>query len=270
VGAGDIGYSVVGGQLAEGAHVDLERSANSTPDYFPDSLHAADAFVIRSFRDSEAQDRWVAAQLAHHLTEDELQPDDLLLVLPNPRTAKSRAARLGQLLSELGLTSHLVGVSSSTDEMFVRDSIAMASIFRAKGNEAPMVYVLDSQYAVESPYGAVTRRNTLFTALTRSRAWLRVCGWGPAMASLAEEARKVREADYHLSFTIPTHADLIRMRRLHRDRTEGEVRSLEAVQRNIQTMLDLIDRGDLSAEELPDDIRERLGRLAPDVPSDAN
>ena len=256
----DIGYRVVAGRLREGADVELERSTSSTPDYFAERLTADDAVVVRAFDDETEQDAWVAEAVVENLTRDELECDDLLIVLPNPRTARARATRLSQVLADRDLVSHLVGVQSSTDEMFVRNSVAIAHIHRAKGNEAPMVYVVDAQYATE-PFNAVTRRNILFTAMTRSRAWVRVAGWGKGMTHLAHEFKAITAADYHLRFRIPTNGELARMRRLHRDRSEAEVETLDTVQKGVQLMFELLDRGEIELDDLPSELRERLQRL---------
>lgn len=113
--------------------------------------------------------------LEKNLSEDELQHDDILVVLPDTYRAKSRAPRLMRELTRRNIPSHLAGVNISADQIFQPDSVAIAHIFRAKGNEAPMVYAIDAQYAA-ADFNAVTRRNKLFTAITRSRAWVRIQG----------------------------------------------------------------------------------------------
>src|SRR5262249_7479022 len=158
---------------------------------------------VGQFSDEQAQDAWVASEIVKNLTSDELDPDDILIVLPDTYRAKSRAPRLQRELGRAGIMSHLVGVASSTDSVFRSGSVAIAHIYRAKGNEAPMVYALDSQYAAQD-FNAVSRRNTLFTAITRSRAWVRIVGWGPSFAPIAGETSTVIANGFRLEFRIPT------------------------------------------------------------------
>ena len=265
----EIGYRVVKGQLSSGHSVELERGPTSYPAYFADLLDPADAVLLRSFDSEAEQDSWVAQQIATNLTADELEHDDILVVLPDAYTAKRRSTRFAKALSRHGIDSHLAGVGSSVDELFVRDSIAMAHIHRAKGNEAPMVYVLDSQYAVRGP-NLITRRNTLFTAITRSRAWVRICGWGEKMRAVAEEVEKVRDAGFRLAFTIPTAEQLAEIRRIHRDRTGSEIASAKRATRNAKELADAFERGDIDIEDLPLAIRTRLVRLITEEPSDGS
>ena len=53
-------------------------------------------------------------------------------------------------------------------------SITVSGIFRAKGNEAPMVYIANADYCA-SGHEMIRLRNILFTAITRSR------GLGPRL-----------------------------------------------------------------------------------------
>lgn len=85
----DIGYDVVHGELVPGAPVTLKRSSESYPSYFPELLDRADAVQIHEFADESAQDIWVATEVAKNLGVDELEPDDILVVLPDTYRAKS-------------------------------------------------------------------------------------------------------------------------------------------------------------------------------------
>ncbi len=53
----------------------------------------------------------------------------------------------------------------------------MTGIYRAKGNKAGFVLVMNAQDCCKSCILA-TVRNQLFTAITRSKAWVRVTGIG--------------------------------------------------------------------------------------------
>lgn len=129
----DIGYDVMRGALVAGSPVTLRRSRQSYPAYFEQLLNPTDAVEIQSFASEREQDAWVASQVAVNLTVDELEHDDILIVLPDAYRAKSRAPKLSAELRRQGIDSHLVGVSTSVDEVFQPGSVAMAHIFRAKG-----------------------------------------------------------------------------------------------------------------------------------------
>jgi len=256
----DIGYNVVHGQLAEGQPVTLERSRTSYPSYFPELLQPEDAVLVASFADERAQDAWVAEQIEINLTEDELEHDDVLIVLPDTYRAKSRAPRLMRELNRREIPSHLVGVNTSGDKVVRHGSVAIAHIFRAKGNEAPMVYAVDSQYSA-TDFNAVTRRNTLFTAITRSRAWVRITGWGDRMQMIQDEAGAVSQRGYKLEFTIPTARQLAQMRHIHRDRPDGAEETVRRATEGISMFLEAVERGEMDLYDLPPNLRTRLTML---------
>ncbi len=256
----DIGYQVLNGSLAPGKNVTLARSESSYPSFFPDLLDAEDSVVLALFDTEAAHDEWVANAILRNLAEDELEHDDILVVVPDAYTAKRRASRLRRVLARHSIASHLVGVSSSVDEVFVRDSIAIAHIYRAKGNEAPMVYVLDGQYAVRD-INAVTRRNTLFTAITRSKAWVRISAWGDRAHDLESEVRRVFDRRYRLAFNIPTPEELAQMRRIHRDRSEAEVESLRRATKGLQDVVEAFERDEVDLADLDPALRTRLLNL---------
>ena len=253
----DVGYNVVSGRLSPGSPATLERSVASYPSYFPDLLTPQDSVVVRSFETREEHDAWIAKAIDRNLAEDELEPDDILIVLPDSYRAKSRAPHLIRHLSRRGIQSHLVGVNTSVDEVFQPDSVAIAHIYRAKGNEAPVVYAVDSQHAA-AQFNAVTRRNSLFTAITRSRAWVRITGWGEQMEPIRQEVDTVFSNGFKLKFTIPTSSDLAKLRHLHRDRPEGVEESLRRATEGLSVFLEAYERGELDLLDLPPSLRTKL------------
>lgn len=264
-----IGYDVVRGRAVPGSHVVLERRKNSYPEYFDRLLSSHDAVVVQSFPDERTQDAWVANQILTNLTTDELEHDDILIVLPDTYRAKSRGPRLIRELQGRNIPAHLVGVSTSVDEVFRPGSIAIAHIYRAKGNEAPMVYAVDAQHAAGN-FSAVTRRNTLFTAITRSRAWVRVTGFGDSMGPIEEEAATVRDKGFQLAFTIPTHEQLQKLRHIHRDRSPEDEASIRKATEGLTAFLEAIDRGEVEFRDLPPALRTRLVTMQMESPGDDN
>lgn len=256
----DIGYNTVSGRLEEGSPVVLERSRTSYPQYFPELLDPGDAVAFQEFGSLADQDAWVASEIARNLAEDELDHDDILVVLPDSYKAKSRAPSIMMALRRHGIPSHLVGVNSSVDEVFQPGSVALAHIFRAKGNEAPMVYVVDAQHGGVMS-NEVTRRNTLFTAITRSRAWVRITGVGQNVEAIRREIDAVFANHFKLEFEVPTQEELQTLRHIHRDRSPEQRRSLENAARSLTKFLEAFERGELELEDLPAELRERLEQL---------
>ena len=253
----DVGYSKVDGGLIQGSNVTLERSDSSYPQYLSELLDPNDAVIVKCFEEQAQQDAWVADEIRKNLADEELEHDDILIVLPDPYQARSRAMSLGQHLRCHDIDFHLVGVNTSADEVFKKDSVAITHIFRAKGNEAPMVYAIDSQQAAGGS-NAVTRRNSLFTAITRSRAWVRVVGWGDRMRLIEKEIATIHRSGFRLKFTIPTADELAELRNLRYDRSDEIESSLQQATQGLSAFFEAYERGELSLDDLPPAIRTKL------------
>ena len=255
----EIGYGVVDGDLTRGSTVTLERTPSSYPEYLTKLISKEDAVSTHIFPSDVDQATWVANSIQVNLTEDELDHDDILIVLPDAYTSRSEAGLILDALDDLGIPGHLAGVTASQDEIFKPDSIAIANIYRSKGNESPMVYILNSQHCVASRRLA-TARNILFTAITRSKAWVRICGWGNRMAELQKEIESIQNHNYRLRFQVPTDEELDSMRQIHRDMTASEKATLDEAERALRDVLTLLDRGEVSADDLPDELRSAAAR----------
>ena len=126
-----------------------------------------------------------------------------------------------------------------------------------------MVYVVNAHRCISS-FGQVTLRNTLFTAITRSRAWVRVCGVGGGMLSLQQELQRIRE-NWELRFLIPTPEELAKMRQIHRELSASERQKLQGWEKSLRGLLESVSKGEVDLEQLPLDIRAGLARFLRDM-----
>ena len=144
-----IGYRVSRGNLGLGQHVRMGRGEDTYPQYFPELLQADDAVKCECFDREEEQYEALAESVSSNLSADELEPSDILIIIPNTYTSRSTGARIMRHLQKHRIRSHLVGVTSSRDLTFAQSSVALTHIFRAKGNEAPMVYVVNTDLPLQ-------------------------------------------------------------------------------------------------------------------------
>lgn len=199
-----LGYSARSGTLDFENNVEVVRATDSTPGFFYDLLRTPnDTLISRTFVNAQEQYAWVADEIKTLIDIDELEHSDILLILPNVRTSKSEGAMLLRALLSADLRAHIPGQTSSKDSIFRDKSIAITHVHRAKGNEAPVVFVLNSDFC-EHNSSIKYRRNILFTAITRSRAWTYILGVGPNMDKISSELNEIREANFSLNFLYPS------------------------------------------------------------------
>ena len=256
----DIGYELLDGKFEGNTRVTLKRRTTSYPIFFEEHLDPDDAIFCSSFENFEQESKWIAEQVYRNLQNDEIDHDDILIILPNAWTAKSKSNILLQELRNRGIRSHLAGVTSSLDQIFIPGSVAIANIYRAKGNEAPMVYVANADYC-SSGYELGKLRNILFTAVTRSRAWVRLSGCGDEMNKLIAEFNSLKENHFSLKFILPNDDERKRLRTIHRDRTAAEKAKIKKAEQGLKTFLEMVERQEMDLSNLPVEIRERLDRI---------
>lgn len=261
----EVGYKVVDGALADNEVVTLARTPTSSPLFLEEPGKVDELIQFKTFKDAGEQAQWIADSIAKNLAEDELRPEDIIVINPDPKSTQRQVGSVRKILFEKGIASHLAGVDTSSDVFFQPDSasVAFTGIFRAKGNEAGMVYVMNSQDCYQS-WGEIGRvRNRLFTAITRSKAWVRVVGHGPDMKELESEFERVKENDFKLKFKYPDEPLRKRLRVVNRDMSAEEQRRVQTAQRNMATLVQELHEGSIQLEDLPEEqviaLRKLLG-----------
>lgn len=252
-----IGYEVVSGSLELGARVTVRRRPDSYPSYFVDLLDPDDAIQCRVFSNVEKQYAALAEGISKNIREDELEPTDILVVLPSAYTSKKTGAAVMKALARKNVSAHLAGVTTSRDEIFQPESVAITHIFRAKGNEAPMVYIVNSEFCQNS-FNVSRRRNILFTGITRSKCWVRLFGVGEDMKALRSEVNKVRGNEFRLAFEYPDGEEIKRLARVHRDMTPEERKRWERKINDTEEVIRAVMEGELPPEVLPKEVRNKL------------
>ena len=156
-----------------------------------------------------------------------------------------------------GIKSHIVGVQTTPDDFFQEDSIAVSQIYRAKGNEAAMVYLVNADLCARG-INLSRKRNILFTAITRSKAWVRVSGLGENMELLMKEYAEVKEKKFQLQFTYPDVSQRKNMRIIHRDMTQNEIREIKKSNFSLADVLSKIQKGEIQKEDLDENMLNTL------------
>ena len=259
----DVGYTIESGSLEDGKHVQLKRTPATSPTFLESHSDLDDLIQFKRFASKEDQARWLADSIKTNIQDDELNADDIIVINPNPLTTRSEVGLARRHLFDDGIPNHLAGVDTSPDVFFdiENKSVAFTGIFRAKGNEAGMVYIMNANDCASS-FGSLARvRNQLFTAITRSKAWVRVLGVGSDMDLLMREFKRVKAANFELDFTYPTADVRKHMNIINRDMTEEEKKSIRNQRKNLKSLVDDVESGRVLVEDLPERDLERLRKM---------
>lgn len=259
----EIGYRVREGVLDRGQRVVLERTDETSPKFLEEHSPIDDLLVFKTFEDEDAQIEWLVREIKKNIEEDELRHDDIVVIHPDPLTAREKLGPIRKKLFDMGIQNHMAGVDTDADVFYRTDtpSVVFTSIYRAKGNEAGMVYVVNAQDCEGRGAGLASLRNRLFTAITRSKAWVRVVGYGRRMERISGEFGKLKEKQFRLDFEYPTDELLQHLRVVHRDLSPHEKRRLEGKKKQLEDVLNSLERGELRPEDLDDQTKKKLIQL---------
>lgn len=252
----EVGYADVEGQLKDGERIVLQRTTKASPPFLEEHSSIDDIIMVKSFESDLEQSQWIANEIEKNITVDELRYQDIMVIHTNPIDTKNRVGLLRKLLFEKGINSHVAG-AANPDIFTEENSITFTGIYRAKGNEAAMVYVINGQECYDG-LELARKRNILFTAITRSKAWVRITGYGAEMIKLVDEFKKVKENDFKLDFIYPTEEQRRKMNVVNRDMTANEQRFICQTNNELGKIVSALENEELFLEDIPEEILRSL------------
>jgi superfamily I DNA and RNA helicase len=263
----EIGYKVKNGKLADGESVTLIRDEQSSPEFLESHSAIDDLIIFKAFNNNEEQIAYLIDEIKKNITVDELKLNDIMVIHPDPYTAKRVVGEshkeIGTIRNKLfnnGINSNLAGVTTTPDVFFKEDAVVFTQIYRAKGNEASMVYIVNAHECFAN-YNISQKRNMLFTAITRSKAWVRVLGYGQNMMELQREFEQVKTNNFELRFTYPTLEERKKLNIVNRDMSKQEYEKRQKKSESASELLQGLTSGAIHKEDLPDDVRQKLKEL---------
>ncbi len=259
----DVGYHVKDGELADNKDVSLIRTDETSPRFLEDHSSIDDLIQFRTFRSGHDQAEWLSEAIQQNLQSDEIRASDIIVINPDPITTRARVGMTRRMLWDKGIQTHLAGVDTDPDTFFKTgtESVTFTGIYRAKGNEAGIVYIINAQDCHSSAINLATIRNRLFTAITRSKSWVRVLGIGSRMEALKSEYNQLKENNFELKFTYPNAEQRGHLRIVHRDMSASERKTMEDSQNSLKALLAGLSSGTVQLEDLDGDSVARLKEL---------
>lgn len=257
----EIGYEIKQGDLREGSSVTLHRPEHSSPKFLEEHSEDDDLVQFIVFDSKNEQAEWLIKAIKENIDNDELRHDDIIVINPDPITTRREVGLLRSLLMDMGINSHIAGVHTDPNVFFEQESVTFTGIFRAKGNEAGMVYVINAQDCHGTTLNLANKRNQLFTAITRSKAWVRVLGVGDDMRELKKEYTRLKSRNFELNFDYPTAEQREQLRIVHRDMNREGIARLDRRQESMFDLIQDIKSGNVHVEDLDSDLVSTLKDL---------
>ncbi|GBF18223.1 hypothetical protein C21_00380 [Arenibacter sp. NBRC 103722] len=143
----DVGYEVVKGEMVGNKLVSMQRKELATHTFIEEKVSVNDLIVFKAFKSPQEQSERVAMEIIQNLKDDELKYSDIIVINPLAQTTKSEVGMIRAILRDNKVKSHIAG-AYNPDYFFEEESITFTGINRAKGNEVPMVYIINAQECV--------------------------------------------------------------------------------------------------------------------------
>ena len=243
-----VGYVLEKGRLQTGQDVELFRPAENSPNQITAIYTGSDPVIThRSFDSLDEELRWVAGKISDDIKQQLVPPEQIVVISLDSIHAKDCMVRLQRLLTEHGIASTIPGLIDDAADFAETGMVTLSTVWRAKGNEAPVVYIVSFQ-SLHDFAEEIENRNRAFTSISRAKGWVRITGSGPKMAGVQKEIECILADIPRFRFRFP---DMNKIRKLDASETTRRRQTVKKAKEAVEMLksLDPDALSDLSEQE---------------------
>ncbi len=190
-----------------GDEVIIERPVEYSHNNLEVLLHARgpeDTDLIRTHvvETDEAECAFVAQMIADLIYKDHVPAQNICVVTLAFYIGSEHLMAVREALLHHKIASAAPGLIDRPRDFAKRGAVTITTPFRAKGNEADFIFIMQGQRVFQD--GILRDRRSLFMALTRSRGWTWISGIGRGMEALDEEIRQIKAHYPQFRFIYPS------------------------------------------------------------------
>jgi len=256
-----LGYDPGESVLETGREVAIERPAENSPNIISE-VYEGDRHLlaIQSFPTREEELQAVADSVANDINTEGVAPQNVVVISLDSLNAKKYMSDLQMRLYAHSIASTIPGLVDDSAEFAEIGFVTLSTVYRAKGNEAPVIYIIAFE-GLWDYVGEVSYRNRAFTSISRSKGWVWISGVRPQMTQVQTELKKVVADLPYFRFTFPDMALI--QRRLDPSETTRRKVQVSQAKRSVrdleETDLDAL-AASLDTEQL-DRLEEKLRKV---------
>lgn len=267
-GWNDIGYELeyekgksltVNQPLDSGTPLILHRPRHLSPHYLEDKVGYHSVVSHYSFNTRLEELQWIADDIIRNIREEEVLPHDIAVISLDTRDSslfETEFDTFSGYLKQHSIESVILTDKGEKNRFTLDNHVTFTGTFRAKGNEAWIVYVYGFENA-DSDDNPIKQRNIAFTAMTRSKGWLILTGIGDKAKVLFREIDSILEETGRVRFLMPDMSKIERYLQQSKEREQRhKTQTAEEITKRAFTALTEIDPSQLS-----EDIKELIKKL---------
>ena len=244
----DYGFQVVEGDCSREEEVKIVRPDENSPLAVPERMNRKDIIEFYDADNAEDEAEYVCREIEKAIYRDKLRPDDIAVISLDDRFAKNYFEMLQERLVRLGIATNNILDKSYVKGFSLEDYVTLSSVYKAKGNEAAMIFVMGCD-VFDKQKDSRSMRNRVFTAFTRAKVWLRISGIHLKQKELYREICILQQNNYELHFAN------VSSYKLDRDWKKAE-KDQEQKNEFLNELYNLIESSGLNEKEALSLIRE--------------
>lgn len=242
----DLGYNVIQGDCqVVGSEMVIERPDKNSPLLINELEKPENIIKYYSCENLNDEINAVVKSIVNDILVDKLKPDDIVVITLDDLNAKGVFVELQKRLLEYEIMSYNLTSNEYLKGFYKEGMVTLSTLYKAKGNESAMVYIICSEIFNKNP-NSRSIRNKIFTSFTRAKGWLRIYGENCQEGQLYKEIQDVINNDYRLKFEQPKEAFAIKRYGKRKNKKEKE----ELLK--LKQQLDKYEKMGIKKEELLD------------------
>lgn len=251
----EIGYSY-DWTLTPSDNVTIYRDEKTSPNYFEDFFDSSEFIESTMVENDEQQSDYIVQSIIYNIKHEDLLPNDIIIIYPDARPSPRNIIWLIQKkLFNWWIKTYFAWWDD--DWIFAKeDHVTIAWIHKAKWNEKWMVYIVNwhSCYPKNDNWIELKKaRNILFTAFTRSKAWVRIIWIWETMKKLCDEIESVRTNNYSLKFNYPTDEEIDNLDQIYWNNSKLNNSNKKKYYEIVDSIIEDINNGHDSINNYTDD-----------------
>lgn len=259
-----IGYEVIQGDFRHiGEQIIIERPEENSISLAKE-LYSGEQpnLVYKSFAKKEEEIDWIAGQIINDIKVENVEPSDIMVISLNQSKIDRVFIPLQHLLFVNGIPSIIPGIGGvERDKFGEKGFVTLSTVFKAKGNESFIVYIMGFDYLYDY-IDFIYARNRAFTSISRSKGWCRITGVGEKMNRAIVEINETQKNIPRFIFQFPDPQNIAK-----KLSQEEHAKRLQQKKKGSQALKDLLNIEDIALEDIADNlteaqkitIRKRLG-----------
>ncbi|MBA6316444.1 DEAD/DEAH box helicase [Cellulophaga baltica] len=237
--------------FVSGDNVKVERPESFSKNILERLLKESDSeekklVQFRKFDNINSELNAVVSKIEWLINDQKVEPEEIVVINLDTYSSKSQFQYIRQQLDMKDIKAITPGYVEQSDSFKEPGFVTLTTAFRAKGNEANIVFVINTQKVIND--STFRMRNAIFVAITRSRGWNYIYGYGENIEDLENEINDIKKDYPFFNFSFPGEDEIKRRLTILQSN-----KNVEKVDKEIDNLLKEEDYKALLLEKLSKD-----------------